>query len=129
MSRYLIRDLLEALEAGDGLHCSAATAIVSLTKELAESQRRAGSTFGSRILEAVADQVLEREPKVSGHQLQKECVATVVNVQIRSGETYQNRGGMESKVPASVTVDVRLTVSDPAAAYTADAGDTREDIR
>lgn len=129
MNRYLLPDMLVALGAGDSLHRSAATALQSLADELTEARHRSSTKLGAHILEAVEGAVLEHAPGVSAHSLRKECVATVVNVHTRSGETYQNKGALETKAPPSVIIDVRLTVSDPAAEYTAEAGDAREDVQ
>lgn len=129
MNRYLLPDMVAALEAGDSLHKSAATALKSLADELAEAKHRSSTTLGARILEAVEEAVLTHAPGVGAHSLRRECVATVVNVQTRSGEVYQNKGALETKAPACVIIDVRLTVSDPATEYTAEAGDAREDVQ
>ncbi len=129
MNRYMLPDLIAALEGGDDLHRSAAGALRSLSVELTQSQHRSSTTLGAHILEAVEGAVLERAPGVSTHQLRKECVATVASVQTRSGHTYQNTGALENIAPPSVIIDVRLVVSDPAAEYTAEAGDSREDVQ
>lgn len=129
MNRYLLPDLVAALAEGDSLHRSAALALGSLSAELTEAQHRSSTALGARILEAVEGAVLEHAPNVASHQLRKECVATVINVQTRSGQVFQNKGALETKSPPSVTIDVRLTVGDPATEYTADAGDAREDVR
>lgn len=129
MNRYLLPDLVAALAEGDSLHVSAAAALHSLSVELTEARHRSSTKLGARVLEAVEGAVLEHAPGVSVHSLRKECVATVVNVQTRSGETYQNRGALETKAPPCVIIDVRLTVSDPDTEYTAEAGEAREDVR
>lgn len=128
MNRFLLPDLIAALEGGDDLHSSAATALTSMAVELTKAQQRSSTTLGAHILEAVEGAVLERSPGVSAHQLRRECVLTVVNVQTRSGKTFQNNGAPETVEPPTVTIDVRLTVSDPATEYTAEAGDAHEDV-
>ena len=129
MNRYLLPDLIAALEGGDSLHRSAGLALKSLSDELTDARQRSSTKLGAKLLEAVEGAVLEHAPHVAAHSLRKEAVATVVNVQTRSGEVYQGGGALETKSPPCVIIDVRLTVSDPPTEYTAEAGDAREDVQ
>lgn len=117
---YFVRDLLEMLGSGTvgiDLNRRAIEAIKQLQAELLIAKRRSSNTLGVKLLEALESAIIEREPKVARWQLTKECVAMVVNVNARSGHVITNYGDPEDVGPPTVTVDVRLTVSDPPDGY------------